>query len=565
MWLSCRSITERLVQGLIRKWPDIRQWIIFLYDRFISQEEVDMDLRLECKMAILEFLSLVRDAWVLPWSRYIPSDKAIMRIISELWLLESTIPQFCTWSSDPKSRRQRESGIFNSTLLISHQMDSKVDWPNVLQVFGNDPTHLAFAAVSHLRRELCQDPPDLECIGWDIHILSALALIANIRLPLIGAGALAVCIDALSFVVSRSWEGDSQTLAARCLTNAAVHLEESLEDLDGTPLILEALKMGLLSTLLKCGPLLPFADNDKAREQPGRLLYTIISAYTVYRSVLKQVIPLMEEVEQSGLDRKLQKGGSLLEDWTKLKEKVNERRELLRRDQPSPLAVQNCHNERCTKSSPLWAFKRCGGCLHSFYCSKECQRHDWKEGTHKPYCQRIQYRSLRARGLMSSISCGDLRFFESIIITELRRHRDRIVSHKLRTNVMELDFTRGVVDIVFDSQRVRTNPTPFKIKCPCENFSQDKWSLLVEQARRSKEQLILVRAYIPGGISRKILLRSYEMKRVLENDWESETKLEFPYRFSLTFTCCGRPSELRLEGTVGTWLKRGWSPVTEEP
>ena len=207
-----------------------------------------------------------------------------------------------------------------------------------------DPARLARTAVNHLRREISQEPPDLECIAWDIHILSALALIANICLPLIGAGALAVCVDTLSFIVSRSWEAESRTLAARCVTNAAVHLEEALEDLDGTTLVLEALRMDLLPTLLKCEPLLPFADNKKARQEPGKLLCAIISNYTIYRSVLRDVIPLIEEAEESGLVRKLKKGGSMEADWLKLKEKVDERRELLK--QASPLAIQNCHNER---------------------------------------------------------------------------------------------------------------------------------------------------------------------------------------------------------------------------
>ena len=73
---------------------------------------------------------------------------------------------------------------------------------------------------------------------------------------------------------------------------------------------------------------------------------------------------------------------------------------------------------------------------------------------------------------MSGISFGESRFSESIIITELRKHQEHIISHELRTNfVIELDFTRGWVDIVFDSQRVRVNPTLLKIKCPCERFS----------------------------------------------------------------------------------------------
>eukprot|EP01084_Bolivina_argentea_P022855 42511_1 len=34
------------------------------------------------------------------------------------------------------------------------------------------------------------------------------------------------------------------------------------------------------------------------------------------------------------------------------------------------------------------AMKRCGACKHVYYCSKECQRNDWK--THKIYCQKLK-------------------------------------------------------------------------------------------------------------------------------------------------------------------------------
>ena len=124
---------------------------------------------------------------------------------------------------------------------------------------------------------------------------------------------------------------------------------------------------------------------------------------------------------------------------------------------------------------------------------------------------------------MSGISCGDLRFLGNIIIVELRKHRDRIIAHKLRTNI-EMDMSKGLVDIVFDSQRV--NPTPFKIRCPCEKFSQARWTSLIGQVKRSKEQIFLVSAYISGGISRKVLLRdrmswdvSWRMTEIARTSW----------------------------------------------
>ena len=124
MSLSCRPITERFVQGLIRHWQGgTRQWII-LYDKFI-RKEIDMELRLQCKIATFELLTLVRDAWVLLWSRYICTLR--QGNYARLRLLE-IIPEFHSWRSDPNVYRQREPAAFNSAVLISHKMDSKIIW-----------------------------------------------------------------------------------------------------------------------------------------------------------------------------------------------------------------------------------------------------------------------------------------------------------------------------------------------------------------------------------------------------------------------------------------------------
>ena len=42
-----------------------------------------------------------------------------------------------------------------------------------------------------------------------------------------------------------------------------------------------------------------------------------------------------------------------------------------------------CHLSRCEAPNGL---KPCSRCLSSAYCSKECQKHDWKKGDHKSMC-----------------------------------------------------------------------------------------------------------------------------------------------------------------------------------
>ena len=43
--------------------------------------------------------------------------------------------------------------------------------------------------------------------------------------------------------------------------------------------------------------------------------------------------------------------------------------------------VGSCRNITCDKKG---AMKRCAACKHAFYCSKTCQKQDWKK--HKPNC-----------------------------------------------------------------------------------------------------------------------------------------------------------------------------------
>ncbi|KAI0149584.1 hypothetical protein GGR57DRAFT_504760 [Xylariaceae sp. FL1272] len=49
-----------------------------------------------------------------------------------------------------------------------------------------------------------------------------------------------------------------------------------------------------------------------------------------------------------------------------------------------------CSNEKCPKLGPLplSELNACGSCKAPFYCSKDCQKVDWK-GTHKALCKKV--------------------------------------------------------------------------------------------------------------------------------------------------------------------------------
>jgi len=178
--------------------------------------------------------------------------------------------------------------------------------------------------------------------------------------------------------------------------------------------------------------------------------------------------------------------------------------------------------------------RRCAGCLHTYYCDRSCQRYDWRQGKHKAYCIRIQERPTLSLGEMQGISNRDLKFLDRVIEDELLKHRPRIAAHGLKINVIELDLTNGEPNITFDC----VQSSPFKLLCLCEHYMDEKWKSMRQHAIRTDEPFVLVRVFIPGGISRKVVLRAIPLSKVLGHP----VKQSAVYATYL-YTCCGRPGQ----------------------
>ncbi|KAH7885451.1 hypothetical protein F5I97DRAFT_1390591 [Phlebopus sp. FC_14] len=400
---------------------------------------------------------------------------------------------------------------------------------------------------------MSQETVDLNCIGWDVHIVSAISFQENIRLALLRNGVIRAVTRVLPFIISQNTSIANRPLAARCIVNASAFLNTRLEDLDGVPLVIEAIDSDVIPSLMKCEPLLPYADHATARDQPITLLGSVLARYTIYRSVLRPTLLSMDAVEASRMELNLIKDGQLHQAWIRLKEVVAERRRLLGHDIADGYHIQSCQNHKCGRAGEIGSFKRCGGCLHTFYCSKACQRDDWRDGKHHLYCNGVHRRYLRTDGQMAGLRQKDIRFLDQVIIAELRKHTARINAHHLKTNVVEFNFVGQNVDTIFDSRRVK--PAPFGIKCSCEKFAHEMWNRMIEKAKEAPEPLILARTYIPGGMSRKVLLRALPLRCVLEDVSrtyyrEDKNSLTFPSHLSLAYTCCGRNS-LEKETTTG--------------
>ncbi|KAG6376842.1 hypothetical protein JVT61DRAFT_864 [Boletus reticuloceps] len=534
IWLNCKDLSEQLHKGLCAHWPDIRRWVLFLYRDVIIQEDIDIDMRYTCKTAVLEFLGLVRDRLLMSWSKSIPTDREIMKMICDLWFIETRDPRFSSWS--PGANSQRESAVFNSCFLIAHEVGTSIDWGNLLSLFQGEPEVIATVSLCHLDREIShRNELDLSCIAWDLHIITVLSLRENIRLALMRQGTIKAASEILALVVDREWKGDMRVLATRCMINAIVLLRSRIEEMDALPFLTQALERGLVASLLKCEVLLAFTEQPLAPREPIILLGDILPGYSVYRSILHQLALAVDLAIAQKLDTKLFKGGELYKAWKRLKDIVDQRRVLVRRDLANG-HIQTCQNDMCSKASRMGRFKRCGGCLHAYYCSRKCQRYDWHNGKHKQYCMRIRQRFIRTNGQMSTVHSKDLKFLDQVILAELRKHHERLSTHPSKLTLVDVNLVGGHLNVVFDARG--TNANPFGTKCGCEIFANTRWKRMAEVVREGKRPMVLVRAFISGGMSRKIVLQAIPLGVVLEGQRRKSQAVE-KYQFNLIFTCCG--------------------------
>lgn len=140
---------------------------------------------------------------------------------------------------------------------------------------------------------------------------------------------------------------------------------------------------------------------------------------------------------------------------------------------------------------------------------------------------------------MSTVHSKDLKFLDRVILAELKKHHGRLSVHPSKVTLVELNLVGGQVHVVFDPRG--TNVNPFGIKCGCEVFANARWKQMAETVREAKKSMVLVRAFIPGGWSRKIVLQAIPLSAVIEGGQGRQRKSRAveKYQFNLIFTCCG--------------------------
>ncbi|KAE9398867.1 hypothetical protein BT96DRAFT_920483 [Gymnopus androsaceus JB14] len=199
-----------------------------------------------------------------------------------------------------------------------------------------------------------------------------------------------------------------------CLHECAMYFSACFQE--SPEWVCVALDNDILLTLVKCFPIMGQVDAlipglGKLLEEPAELVVQIIYCYTIFFiSVTNRVVKAVKIIDELDMDEEddgqwLLWSEKLYAVWCALALEVTQKSSRVAREHfwDGGFSSKTCAFTKCTASSVSKPMA-CSLCGVSFYCSKDCQRADWKAG-HKQKCQSI--RSDHSAGFPNPISSLD--------------------------------------------------------------------------------------------------------------------------------------------------------------
>ncbi|KAF7346703.1 MYND-type domain-containing protein [Mycena sanguinolenta] len=445
-------------------WENVWSWIQFL-DEY--QEVLFHDDVLSPAIRYRGFLSLIR---------FLRSHDAVeAQIDSNLsrWgLLGRAWCHFIDAENEPDAAGLEDVTHFLGIWVRPNHWNSAA-LEELVRGAGGTREDLASLVVSHIRYFV----PRPDCVVTQqtvVHILAIICIIGSEKITghnnpdrsfqdaLSGYG-IVPALTTASRALSRSTPEHVKTTLDALLATLAHHISRY-------PLIClrKSLRAGLLEIL--------FNREHRQIISPFMVdLLEVIFPATVYRSVL---VPLQASLLKVR-DRDAEVifcDAALLAQWGCLLEVV-ESRSRISKDIFGASKV--CEDLECANICPKHGLKRCSGCLTANYCSKTCQRNDWRRGEHRQICgtflsRRKQFRYLASR---DQSFLGALIRHEHAIQQKEIKQKQRVFAqtNPCALSCLIFDFTSGICWIEL---------IPLK-------SVQSSWANDVERATRSDGQLQL--------------------------------------------------------------------------
>ncbi|KAJ6601484.1 hypothetical protein B0H10DRAFT_1958496 [Mycena sp. CBHHK59/15] len=287
----------------------------------------------------------------------------------------------------------------------------------------------------------------------------------------------------LAVVLTRLPRGcDDVTSAAK---TAFASLEYYIPFTDSVAWVIQAFDAGILVAILGSHKLSPQLGASVAEVQhsfPARILSEILPRFFVFLSVVRAARRAVRKVDRSGITSSLPENSKIGAAWRTFLDFLRTRRKVARRASRGQPA---CDNDECDATEEFGdnqAPKRhvswlCVGCSRATYCSRTCQRVDWRS-SHRAECKVVQ--ELRLSGKVTPAQHSDYQTAPLFIRQDIQKQVD-IISEVWRRH--------GVADEPTIEMDYGTYP-------PLLSVSQVRDSCLI--SGRSRADVICVKAVLPN-------------------------------------------------------------------
>ncbi|KAJ7053509.1 hypothetical protein C8F01DRAFT_550668 [Mycena amicta] len=215
-------------------------------------------------------------------------------------------------------------------------------------------------------------------------------------------------------------------------------------------------------------------DDEMVQSELSRLVARVLPDATMHASVL----PRLDTFIKSGNTPSAVPSGAkddFLFSWSQLTIFIHQRMPVYTLFKQRKLnRLRPCDNLQCASIRGKREMKCCMGCSSAFYCSKECQRADYRLGTHRADCELWRIRHEYETATFAPI---DLEFFRALLLHDYTQEREslhlRLLAHmyeypeqtpfiyfdyqggRLATYIMPLEFNDTGVDVTAPLERGR--------------------------------------------------------------------------------------------------------------
>ncbi|KAH7909889.1 hypothetical protein BJ138DRAFT_168268 [Hygrophoropsis aurantiaca] len=421
---------EQVFEHIIRNWTRLYPWIPFFYRNFL----VDLSTvrtRLNSPVSISEatkvtagFLAILYDKYPISRSR-ITNTPALHTTIMGIWHTFADL-QPCDIDLDHPNQNGPLSFLRESISMVVAYCLASSATVSIFPAFVTAAGGMSMVVDTTLRylRLLSKEVNDLKEPGSKAESVSMLdscsshsadfAQITQILLHVskrggvaareefISKGSVHIMASTLARLRAKLLCGlpDNRTyphtgFALRSLYNGCQYIEYAmLESDDGTSVLCEALEARILETILQAGHMesehTPYQQRDRDSDV---VLLSQLPTLLMHSKVLRIAAKCLSRIKSQDIERKARRDRVLFKAWDNFKNAVARYLQTEKRlrsiEKPTYESTCGGDQECISRDETSPELYRCSGCLTVKYCSRHCQRTDWKR-RHKSHCRVVR-------------------------------------------------------------------------------------------------------------------------------------------------------------------------------